>query len=145
MSKALPAKFIAVDADSIEKDLRRIIIDSCIRFNIEAVFVSCKILPDIQQAHLKSNLIYLKIVKTDFDSADNFIFNNRDKIFFCISHDRILSQRLLTENIKSIDKRGYVFSFENDKNLSNIYEKARLKDREEFSKNLEKLIKKSLF
>ena len=129
------SKFIAVDADSIEEDLRKIIINLSKKKNINVLFVADRHLKDVASARLSGANVAILNVTTDFDSADNAILSLSENIFFCITHDRKLAERLREKNISCIDKRGNMIS-----NCQNIqYKGKKLKDNEFFSKQLEDL------
>ena len=129
-------KFIAVDADSVDTRLRQIIIRGCCRKGLNVLFVSDRPLKDVSDAHVQHKKVCQVVVKTDFDSADDFIFAHKDRILFCITHDRILQSKLQENGVCVIDKRG-----SGDMVGSNVvYGKKKAKDIEAFSNSFSALL-----
>ncbi len=130
------SKFIAVDADSVDVRLRQIIIRGCCRKGVNVLFVSDRPLKDVSDAHITHGNVSQAVVKTDFDSADDFIFEHRFDEMFCITHDRILQERLQKAGVRVIDKRGS----ENAVGSPITYRKGKSKDVEMFSNAFNSLL-----
>ncbi|HAL18547.1 MAG TPA: hypothetical protein DCO86_02840 [Spirochaetaceae bacterium] len=128
--------FIAVDADSVDTRLRQIIIRGCCRKGLNVLFVSDRPLKDVSDAHVQHKNVCQAVVRTDFDSADDFIFALKDNILFCITHDRILQSKLQENGVRVIDKRG-----NGGMVGSNIvYGRKKMKDIEAFSNSFSALL-----
>lgn len=115
-------KFIAIDADSINTNLRQILIKTCYKTNIKFVFVADRILKDVEYANKNGINCQMITVESGQDSADNWIFDHSSSLLLCITHDVGLSTRLAENNITSIDRWGKI----TDKN--NYREKQSIRD-----------------
>lgn len=127
-----------VDADSVPKNLRSIILKASVRINAQAYFVSDRNLSDVQlfieedthrirsekkaqgiieKAQLKAyiSLIHQIVVPTGKDSADNYIVENSTIPALCITHDIPLAFRMLEKGAFAIDDRGESYTKENIK------------------------------
>ena len=127
-----------VDADSVPKNLRSIILKASVRINAQAYFVSDRNLSDVQlfieedthrirsekkaqgiieKAQLKAyiSLIRQIVVPTGKDSADNYIVENSTIPALCITHDIPLASRMLEKGAFVIDDRGESYTKENIK------------------------------
>ena len=125
-----------VDADSIPKNLRTIILKAAVRINANAYFVSDRNLSDVQlfieedthrirsekkaqgiteKAQLKAytSSIHQIVVQTGKDSADNYIVENSTLPALCITHDIPLASRMLEKGAFAIDDRGESYTQEN--------------------------------
>lgn len=127
---------IWVDADSIPKALRPIILRACVRTGAKAVFAADRSLADVVQfiaddtaqkraasglegedrRKIKSK-ISMCVVKTGENSADDFIVENASKEALCITHDIPLASRLLEKGCVVIDDRGRDYSKDNIRQL----------------------------
>ncbi len=129
---------IWIDADSIPKNLRSIILKAAVRVNVQAYFVSDRALSDVQlfieedtcrirkhkkaegiedKTTLKSykSMIHAIVVQTGKDSADNYIVENSTLPALCITHDIPLASRMLEKGAFAIDDRGESYTQENIK------------------------------
>ncbi len=127
-----------VDADSVPKNLRSIILKASVRINAQTYFVSDRNLSDVQlfieedthrirsekkaqgiieKAQLKAyiSLIHQIVVPTGKDSADNYIVENSTIPALCITHDIPLASRMLEKGAFAIDDRGESYSKDNIK------------------------------
>ncbi len=125
-----------IDADSIPKTLRSIILKAAVRINAQAYFVSDRKLSDVQlfieedthkirsekktqgitdKAQLKAYIssIHQIVVPTGKDSADNYIVDNSVLPALCITHDIPLASRMLEKGAFAIDDRGESYTQEN--------------------------------
>lgn len=120
-----------IDADSIPKNLRPIILKAAVRKNTAAVFVADRELKDVKQfiaddtfrirtekgdRSLKS-MISMVVVETGANSADDYIVNNACEGNLCITHDIPLAARLLEKGCIVIDDRGGTYNSDNIKAL----------------------------
>ena len=120
-----------VDADSIPKALRPIILRANARTGGLCVFVADRSLPDIASfintdTHekrvasgdktVKSN-VRMTVVKTGENSADNTLVDMADEGSLCITHDIPLASRLLEKGCVVVDDRGSEYTMENIKSL----------------------------
>lgn len=127
-----------IDADSIPKNLRSIILKATVRVNAQAYFVSDRILSDVQlfieedtcrirklkmaegiedKATLKAykSMIHAIVVQTGANCADNYIVENSTLPALCITHDIPLAARMLEKGAFAIDDRGESYTQENIK------------------------------
>ncbi len=115
---------IWVDADSIPKNLRAIILKAAVRLNTAAYFVADRSLPDVKQfiaedthrirtekndKQLKSQ-IKMIIVESGENRADDYIVENALSGSLCVTHDIPLASRLLEKNCTVLDDRGGQYS-----------------------------------
>ena len=127
-----------IDADSLPKNLRSIILKATVRINAQAYFVSDRALQDVHlfieedthrirsqktaegitdKLQLKAfkSSIYAIVVQTGKDSADNYIVENSTLPALCITHDIPLAARMLEKGAYAIDDRGESYTQENIK------------------------------
>ncbi len=127
-----------IDADSIPKNLRSIILKAAVRINAQAYFVSDRVLSDVilfieedtfrirklkreegitDKSVLKSykSNIHSIIVPTNSNSADDYIVENSQLPALCITHDIPLAARMLEKGALAIDDRGESYTQENIK------------------------------
>ncbi len=127
-----------IDADSIPKNLRTIILKAAIRINAQAYFVSDRALSDVvlfieedtcrirnlkraegitNKAELKAykSNIHSIVVPTGNNSADDYIVENAEFPALCITHDIPLASRMLEKGVFAIDDRGESYTQENIK------------------------------
>lgn len=122
---------IYVDADSIPKALRPIILKAANRSGGLCIFVADRSLPDIASfintdTHekrvasgdktVKSN-VRMIVVKTGDNSADNTIVEMAEEGSLCITHDIPLASRLLEKGCVVVDDRGSEYKKDNIKSL----------------------------
>ena len=122
---------IYVDADSIPKALRPIILKAANRSGGLCVFVADRSLPDIASfintdTHekrvssgdktVKSN-VRMIVVKTGENSADNTLVEMAEEGSLCITHDIPLASRLLEKGCVVVDDRGSEYKKDNIKSL----------------------------
>ncbi|MGX8685490.1 MAG: DUF188 domain-containing protein [Spirochaetales bacterium] len=120
-----------VDADSIPKALRPIILRANSRTGGLCVFVADRSLPDIASfintdtyvkrvasgdKTVKSN-VRMTVVKTGENSADNTLVDIAEEGSLCITHDIPLASRLLEKGCVVVDDRGSEYTMENIKSL----------------------------
>lgn len=120
-----------IDADSIPKSLRPIILKAAVRKNAAAVFVADRELKDVKQfiaddtfrvrqeagdKSIKSK-ISMVVVTTGANSADDYIVENAQEGSLCITHDIPLASRLLEKGCIVIDDRGGTYNSDNIKAL----------------------------
>ncbi len=125
---------IFVDADSVPKKLREIIIRRLIREDIPSYFVCDRDLSDVKTAILndvnskreplrgkldreelkkiKSNM-HLVVVETAENAADDEIVRLSSPPCLCITHDIPLAKRLVDKGALVIDDRGNTYTKEN--------------------------------
>ena len=120
---------IWVDADSVQKGLRTIILKASTRLGLPCTFVADRSLADVvryiaddtfslrQKAReeglsdpdmikaIKSK-IRMVVVESASDSADDYVVQNAPKRSLCITHDIPLAARLLEKGCYVIDDRG---------------------------------------
>ena len=127
-----------IDADSIPKNLRSIILKATTRIGAQAYFVSDRALADVQlyieedtcrvrsekkaqgiteKSQLKAfkSSIHAIVVQSGKDSADNYIVENSKSPALCITHDIPLAARMLEKGAYAIDDRGESYTQENIK------------------------------
>ena len=120
---------IWVDADSVPKNLRQIILRAATRLDRPCHFVADRELPDVKRfiaddtfrirslardqgktddAEIRSlrSKVTLTVVQTGSDSADDYIVANAEERSLCITHDIPLASRLLEKGCTVIDDRG---------------------------------------
>lgn len=122
---------IWVDADSLPKDLRSIVIKLAVRLEVPLYFVADRNLPDVSgfiaqdtgriraesgDRTLKSN-VKMVVVQSGENSADDYIVQQAGQGSLCITHDIPLAERLLEKNCTVIDDRGGSYTKENIKAL----------------------------
>ncbi|MCR5761130.1 MAG: DUF188 domain-containing protein [Sphaerochaetaceae bacterium] len=122
---------IWVDADSLPKDLRPVVIRLSQRLEVPLYFTADRSLPDVagfictdtdrirkenNDSTLKSN-VKMVVVKTGENSADNYIAEHAQEGSLCITHDIPLAARLLEKNCTVIDDRGGTYTSDNIKAL----------------------------
>lgn len=127
---------IWVDADSVPKNIRPVILKAAVRINTAAYFVADRELADVKQfiaddthrirtenndRSLKSS-IHMVVVQSRQNSADDRIVENAPVSSLCITHDIPLAARLLEKGCRVINDRGDTYTSENIKSM--------LKDRE---------------
>lgn len=151
-------KYVAVDADSIDIQLRNILLRACARTGIGFIFVADRVLKDVLLAKEKGANVQMVCVKTADNSADDYIFSHKDEIFACISHDVGLASRLAENGISTIDKRGNITDCTNyrekksirdtnmllkeDRIFSQKDSKRNKKDTENFANTLDTILRK---
>lgn len=127
-----------IDADSIPKNLRSIILKAAVRVDAQAYFVSDRILSDVKlfieedtyrirslkKAEGIEDKVVLKlykssihniVVQTGQDSADNYIVEKSELPVLCITHDIPLAARMLEKGAYVIDDRGESYTPQNIK------------------------------
>ncbi len=125
-----------IDADSLPKNLRTIILKAAVRLKVQTFFVSDRNLADVQlfieedthrirtekkgegiteKAQLKGfvSSIHQIVVQTGKDSADNYIVENASLPALCITHDIPLAARMLQKGAFAIDDRGDSYTLQN--------------------------------
>lgn len=122
---------IYVDADSIQRNLRSIILKAAVRLDTAAFFVADRKLPDVEQfiaedthrirvekqnSELKSK-IKMITVDTGENSADDKIVELAGANSLCITHDIPLAARLLDKGCFVINDRGDSYTSDNIKTL----------------------------
>lgn len=118
-----------IDADSVPKNLRDIILRAAVRTGLPAFFVADRTLPDVElfiqedTFRLRQALreagetdktairacrsrIRMVVVENGSDSADNYIVENSNPNSLCITHDIPLASRMLEKGARAIDDRG---------------------------------------
>ncbi len=131
---------IWVDADSVPKNLRQIILRACARLGCACFFVADRELPDVKQfiaddtfrlrqkarekglsdeAAVKAvrSRVSMVVVPSGADSADDRIVEQAQAPALCITHDIPLAARLLEKGCTVIDDRGMEYKNENIKAL----------------------------
>ncbi|MCR4676919.1 MAG: DUF188 domain-containing protein, partial [Sphaerochaetaceae bacterium] len=122
---------IWVDADSLPKDLRPIVIRLSQRLEVPLYFVADRSLPDVagfictdtarvrkeqNDSTLKSN-VKMITVKTGENSADDYMVDHAQENSLCVTHDIPLAARLLEKHCTVIDDRGGSYTEENIRSL----------------------------
>lgn len=123
---------IYVDADSIPKALRPIILRAGARTGAQLCFVADRLLPDVaawinEDTHrkrmagdgdksIKSNVKMIVVSQGD-NSADDRLVELAGPGCLCITHDIPLASRLLEKGCTVIDDRGSDYTAENIKPL----------------------------
>ncbi len=129
---------VLVDADSLPKAVRSIVIKAAIKRNLDITFCSDRFLKDIQSAYnthtsllrkiakengisekeeltkIKSSIKQI-VVETGDDSADDKIVEIAEKDDLAITHDIPLSDRLVTNGVMVINDRGAIYTEDNIK------------------------------
>lgn len=120
---------IWVDADSVPKGLRTIILRAASRLALPCTFVADRSLPDVvqfiaddtfacrqkareqgmtdpEEIRAVKSAIRMTVVQSAQDSADDFIVDSAPAGSLCITHDIPLAARLLEKGCNVIDDRG---------------------------------------
>lgn len=120
---------IWVDADSVPKNLRPVILKAAVRLGCACTFVADRSLPDVKQfiaddtfrlrqearasgitddVELRSvrSRIRMDVVPSGADSADDHIVELAEASSLCITHDIPLASRLLEKGCTVLDDRG---------------------------------------
>jgi len=120
---------IWIDADSVPKNLRDIILRAAVRTGLPTFFVADRTLSDVElfiqedtfrlrqalrgagetdKAVIKAckSRIRMVVVENGADSADNYIVENSKSNSLCITHDIPLASRMLKKGARAIDDRG---------------------------------------
>lgn len=120
---------IWVDADSVPKNLRQIVLKAASRLGAKCFFVADRVLTDVKQyiaddtfrlrqvlreqgmtdediIRATKSRISMVIVSTGANSADDYIVENAEPASLCITHDIPLAARLLEKHCTVIDDRG---------------------------------------
>lgn len=120
---------IWVDADSVPKNLRQIILKAAARIGATCRFVADRELPDVKQfiaddtfrlrqaireqgttdetaIRATKSRVSMVVVKTGANSADDYIVETAQSPSLCITHDIPLAARLLEKGCTVIDDRG---------------------------------------
>jgi len=127
---------IWIDADSLPKNLRPIILRAGKRINCKVVFTADRTLSDVTQfiaedtASLRQesglegeerkkikSKISMVVVESGENSADDFMVFNAPVQSLCVTHDIPLASRLLEKGCVVIDDRGRDFTKENIRQL----------------------------
>lgn len=106
---------IAVDADSIHSQIKKILFNFLNKTKCNIYFVADRTLKDVEeQKKSKKSKVYMILVESNENSADNWIVDNYDKWDIVITHDLPLCQRLLEKKeIYILDERGNIINREN--------------------------------
>ena len=127
---------IWVDADSVPKNLRQIILRACARLGCACFFVADRELPDVKQfiaddtfrlrqkareeglsdekdVKAVRSRVCMVVVQSGADSADDRIAEQAHSPALCITHDIPLASRLLEKGCTVIDDRGTEYSASN--------------------------------
>lgn len=129
---------VLVDADSLPKSVRSIVIKAAIKRNLDITFCSDRFLKDIQAAYnlhtsslrniakeegetdkqkisnIKSTIKQI-VVETGENSADDKIVELAESGDLAITHDIPLSDRLVSKGAIVIDDRGSIYTEDNIK------------------------------
>jgi len=121
-----------VDADSLPRALRPIILKASTRAGGLCVFVADRQLPDIASfintdthqrrveaggdRSMKSN-VRMVVVRTGENSADDTLVETAEPGSLCITHDIPLASRLLQKGCTVLDDRGSEYTKDNIKSL----------------------------
>lgn len=118
-----------IDADSVPKNLRAVILRAAVRTGMPTFFVADRTLADVElfiqedtfrlrQALRRAgetNAVALRscrtkirmvVVEKGADSADDYIVENSSSKALCITHDIPLASRMLAKGAHAIDDRG---------------------------------------
>lgn len=118
-----------IDADSIPKSLRSIILKAAVRTGLPTYFVADRELPDVRSfiqndtCRLRQALkekgvedrleirscrsgIHMVVVESGQNSADDYMVQNSKPGSLCITHDIPLAARMLEKGCCAIDDRG---------------------------------------
>jgi uncharacterized protein YaiI (UPF0178 family) len=129
---------VLVDADSLPKQVRAIVIKAAIKRNLDITFISDRYLKDIESAYNKHtsllrteakskgiiervDLIKIKspitqiVVETGENSADDKLVELADDGDLAITHDIPLSDRLVEKGVLVLDDRGSIYTENNIK------------------------------
>lgn len=129
---------VLVDADSLPKQIRAIVIKAAIKRNLDITFISDRYLKDIESAYNthtallrksakengiieKEELIKIKsmieqiVVETGENSADDKLVDLSKEGDIAITHDIPLSDRLVEKGVLVLDDRGSIFTENNIK------------------------------
>ena len=123
-----------IDSDSLPVTHRNIVLKRAMKNNIKTVFVADRPLKDINTAinqhtyetrlkykeslsldelkTIKSSMSMV-VVKSDVDSADDYIVDHAVAPAICITHDIPLAHRLVTNGILVLDDRGEIYTKDN--------------------------------
>ena len=130
---------IWIDADSLPKNLRAIVLKAAQRTGCKTVFCADRSLPDVvdfianDTARLRKELppqilnepdyktikknvksgISMSVVQSGENSADDYIVENAVSNSLCITHDIPLASRLLEKGCTVIDDRGRNYTKDN--------------------------------
>lgn len=127
---------IWVDADSVPKGLRTIILRAASRLSVVCTFVADRSLPDVVQfiaddtfacrqkerengvtdpdrIRAVKSTVRMTVVQSGQDSADDFIVGSAPAGSLCITHDIPLAARLLEKGCSVIDDRGSDYTDDN--------------------------------
>lgn len=105
-------RHIWIDADSCPVMVRDYVVKYANKLNIPLTFVANK--------EIKSNvnLPYQMIISSsEKDSADNYILENAKTDHLVITRDIVFADKLIQNNIKTINDRGTIFDSNNIKEL----------------------------
>lgn len=103
---------IWIDADSCPALVRNHTIKIANQLGLEVTLVANKNIPCDRQFPFE-----MKIVTSEKDAADNFIFDNVKEKDLVITKDIIFADRIVSKGITAINDRGTIFSKENIKEL----------------------------
>ena len=127
---------VYIDADSLPKTHRKIVLNRVIKENLETYFVADRDLSDVAEAYAqhtsslrapfkdkldKAELRKIKssinmiIVDKGTDSADNKLVEIASSPSIAITHDIPLAMRLLEKGVSVIDDRGHEYTLANIK------------------------------
>ncbi|MBK5200939.1 MAG: DUF188 domain-containing protein [Spirochaetaceae bacterium] len=129
---------VLVDADSLPKQIRAIVIKAAIKRNLNITFVSDRYLKDIESAYNKHTALLRNIAKeigisekeelnkikspieqivveTGENSADDKLVELAEEGDLSITHDIPLSDRLVEKGVIVLDDRGSIFTENNIK------------------------------
>ncbi len=124
-----------IDADSVPKNLRDIILRAAVRTGLPAFFVADRTLPDVElfiqedtfrlrqalreagetdKAAIRAcrSRIRMVVVENGADSADNYIVEHSKPNSLCITHDIPLASRMLEKGAHAIDDRGESYTIQ---------------------------------
>lgn len=105
-------RHIWIDADSCPVMVRDYVVKYANKLNIPLTFVANK--------EIKSNvnLPYRMVISSsEKDSADNYILENAKTDHLVITRDIVFADKLIQNNIKTINDRGTIFDSNNIKEL----------------------------
>lgn len=105
-------RHIWIDADSCPVMVRDYVVKYANKLNIPLTFVANK--------EIKSNVnlpYQMVISSSEKDSADNYILENAKTDHLVITRDIVFADKLIQNNIKTINDRGTIFDSNNIKEL----------------------------
>lgn len=105
-------RHIWIDADSCPVMVREYVVKYANKLNIPLTFVANK--------EIKSNVnlpYQMVISSSEKDSADNYILENAKTDHLVITRDIVFADKLIQNNIKTINDRGTIFDSNNIKEL----------------------------